>query len=215
MDAVGSRQLLLLLDNCEHLVQACAEFVHVLLEHCPALRILATSREVLGVPGEVVWPVPPLSLPKPTRPQQFADSEAVRLFVERARAANPRFAVTDQSLTALVEVCRALDGLPLAIELAAARARLLSMEQMASRLMDRLQLLTGGSRTALPRQQTLRDTIAWSYDLLTEREQTLFCRLSVFVGGWTLKAAERVCTGSPIVSTRCCTSWVVLLTRRW
>jgi predicted ATPase/class 3 adenylate cyclase/DNA-binding CsgD family transcriptional regulator len=199
LDAVGSRQLLLLLDNCEHLVQACAEFVNVLLEHCPALRILATSREVLGVPGEVVWPVPPLSLPKPTRPQQFADSEAVRLFVERARAANPRFAVTDQNLTALVEVCRHLDGLPLAIELAAARARLLSMEQMASRLTDRLQLLTGGSRTALPRQQTLRNAIEWSYDLLTEREQALFCRLSVFAGGWTIEAAERVCRGSPIV----------------
>jgi predicted ATPase/Tfp pilus assembly protein PilF len=197
-DAIGSHQLLLVLDNCEHVLQTCAEVAELLLGACPRLRILATSREALGISGEVGWPVAPLSLPDLLRPERLAASEAERLFIERARATNPRFTLTGHNARALAEVCLRVDGLPLAIELAASRTRLLSLEQMASRLGDRLQLLTGGSRTALPRQQTLRSTIEWSYDMLSEREQVLFSRLSVFVGGWTLEAAETACAGGPV-----------------
>jgi predicted ATPase len=182
-----ARNLLLILDNCEHLIAACAELVETLLEDCPRLHLLATSREALNVPGEVAWRVPSL-----------VTAEAVQLFVERGQTAWPEFALTDQNAAIVTEICQQLDGMPLALELAAALLRVLSVEQIASRLYDRFCLLTGGARTALPRQQTLRATIDWSYGLLTEDERILLQRLSVFAGGWTLEAAETVCGDSPL-----------------
>ncbi len=179
---LSQRSLLLLLDNCEHLIAACAELSQRILESCARVRILATSREPLQLPGEVTWRVP--SLPLPT---------ATTLFGERARAAAPDFQFSDQNADAIAQICRRLDGMPLAIELAAARVRALSPTQIAQRLDDRFVLLTSGVRTALPRQQTLRATVDWSYALLTEPQQRLFCALSVFSGGWTLEAAESVC----------------------
>jgi predicted ATPase/transcriptional regulator with XRE-family HTH domain len=181
LDHLRDEQALLLLDNCEHLIQACAELAEALLRTCPHLHILATSREALRVPGETAWRVPSL-----------AAGEAVQLFAARARAAQPRFALTAQNGAPVAELCGRLDGIPLAIELAASRLNALSVEQIAARLDDRFRLLTGGSRTALPRQQTLRATIDWSYGLLSEDERTLLQRLSVFAGGWTLEAAEAV-----------------------
>ncbi|MCB5181584.1 AfsR/SARP family transcriptional regulator [Streptomyces antimicrobicus] len=177
----GRRRLLIVLDNCEHLVEAAAQLAETLLTHCPDLRILATSREPLGVPGEVLRPVEPLP-PEP----------AVRLFADRGAAARPGFSAADDP-DAVREICARLDGLPLAIELAAARLRLLSPRQIADRLDDRFRLLTSGSRTVLPRQQTLRAVVDWSWDLLDEGERTLLRRLSVFAGGWDLAAAEAVC----------------------
>src|SRR3712207_5940804 len=184
---------LLLVDNCEHLVEGCAGLVDALLRSCPKLKILATSREVLGVGGEVVWVVPPLSVPDDRDahpPEALLRYDAARLFVERARSVAPAFALTEENAPALARLCRRLDGLPLAIELAAARTRVLSVEQIAGRLDDDFRLLTGGCRTAPPRQQTLRATIDWSYDLLAEEEKVLFRRLSVFAGGFSLEAAE-------------------------
>ena len=181
VDALGARQLLLILDNCEHLVVACAQLADALLAGCPHLRILATSREPLGITGEVLFPVPTLSLP-----------DAVRLFVERAQAVQPALELDEN---AVASICQRLDGLPLAIELAAARTRLLSLDEIGARLADRFGLLTTGSRTAPARQQTLRATLDWSYDLLSAAEQRLLERLAVFVGGWTLAAAEVVCSG--------------------
>jgi predicted ATPase/class 3 adenylate cyclase len=200
-DYLHSRSLLLVLDNCEHLVSACAELVERLLRACPHLRILATSREILAIPGETTWRVRSLAFPDLARlPQVEAERvtavtrcEAARLFIERASAVTPGFAVTGRTAPALAQVCLQLDGIPLAIELAAARVKVLSIEQVAARLDDRFRLLTGGSRTALPRQQTLRATIDWSYDLLSEAERVLLRRLSVFAGGCTLEAAEAVC----------------------
>jgi non-specific serine/threonine protein kinase len=192
------RQLLLVLDNCEHLVQACAELAEGLLRACPELRILATSREPLRAEGETIWRVPSLSVPGPVngRPiEETAGSEAGQLFIERAQAARPEFALTDRTARAVAEVCRRLDGLPLALELAAARVRVLDVEQLAARLDDRLRLLAVGSRTAPPRQQTLRAAVEWSYELLDDQERRLFERLAVFAGGWTLEAAEAVCSG--------------------
>jgi predicted ATPase/DNA-binding SARP family transcriptional activator len=188
------RQLLLVLDNCEHLVDVCAELATALLQACPRLRILATSREELGVTGEILYGVPPLSLP-PHNPQTSTQlqSEAVRLFLERAAAAPAAFTLTDENAPWVAQICRELDGLPLAIELAAARVRVLPVEQIAARLDDRFGLLKG-SRSALPRHQTLRALIDWSYDLLSEPERALLRRLSVFRGGWTLEAAEAVCS---------------------
>ncbi|HZO91795.1 MAG TPA: tetratricopeptide repeat protein [Chthonomonadaceae bacterium] len=190
------KSVLLLLDNCEHLVAACAQLAEALLRTCPKLRILATSREALGIPGERSWRVPSLALPDalhlPPR-EALAENEAVRLFAERAVTAQPSFALTERNAAAVAQICVRLDGIPLAIELAAARVKVLSAEQLAQRLDDRFRLLTGGSRTALPRQQTLRATIDWSYDLLSQAERTLLRRLSVFLGGWTLEAAEAVC----------------------
>jgi predicted ATPase/DNA-binding SARP family transcriptional activator len=189
------RQLLLVLDNCEHLLHACAHLAAELLGACPQLQILATSREALGLTGEVAWPVPTLSVPD--RPdvsprQLLRQFESTRLFVERAGAVKPDFDLTLQNAPAVTEICQRLDGIPLAIELAAARVKALSVEQIAARLDDRFNLLTQGSRTALPRHQTLRSTIDWSYDLLTEPERALFRRLSVFAGGFTLETAEAV-----------------------
>ncbi|GHJ40537.1 BTAD domain-containing putative transcriptional regulator [Streptomyces sp. TS71-3] len=179
----SARELLLVLDNCEHVVDTAARLAETLLTRCPGLTVLATSREPLGVPGECVRPVEPLP-PDP----------AHRLFAERAAAVRPGFDPA-QDPAAVDEICRRLDGLPLAIELAAARLRLLTPRQIADRLDDRFRLLTSGSRTALPRQQTLRAVVDWSWDLLTEEERTVLCEVSVFAGGWELPAAEAVCTG--------------------
>jgi len=194
--AIGSRHLLLVVDNCEHLIQACAELAEALLKACPQLQILATSRESLNVAGERAWSVPPLSLPEPHQvasANQLSLCEAVRLFIERALSTRPSFALTDKNAPAVALLCRRLDGIPLAIELAAARVKALSVEEIAHRLDDCLRLLTVGSRTALPRQQTLQAAFDWSYDLLSEPERVLFRRLGVFSGGLTLETAEQVC----------------------
>jgi predicted ATPase/DNA-binding XRE family transcriptional regulator len=245
-----SQQVLLVLDNCEHLVTVCAQIAEMLLHSCPNLHILVTSREALGLTGEVIWPVPPLSVPTvdcwpaPVIPDESADVyaedsriwpptydwpshtcmfgqapvgehigwptsageksfdltryAAVRLFVERATAAQPEFSLTETNAWTVARICQRLDGLPLAIELAAACTRVLSIEQIAARLDDRFTLLTRGSRTALPRYRTLRATIDWSYDLLSAQEQALLLRLSVFAGGFTLEAATTVCGGEGI-----------------
>ena len=193
---LAAAQLLIVLDNCEHLVQACAELAHELLSCCDQLRILATSREPLHVPGEVTWLVPGLSLPHastlPT-PEELNRYASIRLFVERAAATRPGFVLDSNAAEAVALLCRRLDGIPLAIELAAARTRALTPDEILRRLDDRFRLLTGGARGALERQQTLRATIDWSHDLLDQRERVLFRRLSVFAGGWTLADAEQVC----------------------
>jgi predicted ATPase/class 3 adenylate cyclase len=181
MDYLRDKKLLLILDNCEHLIEACARLTDSLLHQCSGMKILASSREAIGITGESAYRIPSL-----------AESESTRLFVERARAANPKFALTDANTSSVAQICSRLDGIPLAIELAAARIKLLSPEQIAARLDDRFRLLVGGSRTALPRQQTLRALIDWSYDLLAEEEKGLFRTASVFVGGWTLDALEAV-----------------------
>ncbi len=193
--ALKSRRLLLLMDNCEHILEASARLAEAVLQQCPGVRILATSREALGIAGEVRWPVPPLAVPPDgadVHPREVAQYAAVRLFVERAKATQPTFAEGEQA-GAIAHVCRRLDGMPLAIELAAALTPVLSAEQIAARLDRRFGLLTGGSRTALPRQRTLRAAIDWSYDLLVEPERRLLRRLAVFAGGWALEAAEAVC----------------------
>jgi predicted ATPase len=200
-EALRARELLMVLDNCEHLLDACAGLAEALLHACPCLRILATSREPLGLAGETRWRVPSLSLPPPDQaasPEAVAQCEAVQLFVERARAVQPPFALSAANAAAVAEVCARLDGIPLALELAAARLSGLGLAELAARLDQRFRLLTGGSRTVLPRQQTLRATVAWSYDLLTPPEQALFARLAVFAGGWSLEAAEAVGAGDPI-----------------
>src|SRR5829696_6984575 len=202
VDALGDKGLLLVLDNCEHLVEAAAQLVDALLDSCPRLRVLATSREPLDIRGEALWQVPPLSLPATTdgesRVEGLTRYEAVRLFVDRARLRLPDFGLTQENAGVVARVCRKLDGIPLAIELATARMGALAVEQVAQRLEGSLGLLTGGSRTAEPRQQTLRATLDWSYDLLSEVEQALFRRLSVSAGGWTLEAAEAACSGGVI-----------------
>jgi predicted ATPase len=198
---IGAKRTLLLLDNCEHLAEGCADFVEDLLGGCPSLQVLATSREPLGASGEVVWRVPSLDLPDAhtaATTDQVNAHAATQLFVERARAARPDFVVTSQNASAIVELCRRLDGIPLAMELAATRIRLLSIENISARLDDRFRLLSEGRRTAPPRQQTLRATLDWSYALLEDSERQLFNRLSVFAGGWTLEAAEAVCAGEGI-----------------
>jgi predicted ATPase/class 3 adenylate cyclase len=205
VDAFGSKALLLILDNCEHLLAACADLAAALLRTCPKVRILATSREGLGVPGETLWRVPSLSLPDVRRlptSEHLVLYDAVRLFVDRAVAIAPGFALSSENAAAVAQICHRLDGIPLAIELAAARVKVLAVEQIATRLDDRFRLLTGGSRAVLPRQQTLRAAIDWSYHLLTEPERVLFRRLSVFAGGWTLEAAESVSAGGGVESTR-------------
>ncbi|WP_346115543.1 ATP-binding protein, partial [Nonomuraea maheshkhaliensis] len=190
--ALADRELLLVLDNCEHLVAATAELADQLLAACPGLRVLATGREALGITGESILPVSPLGLPPPEAGNPL-DYAAVRLFADRAAAVRPGFAVDAGNAAQVAHICRALDGLPLAIELAAARLRTLSVSDVAARLDDRFRLLTRGSRTALPRHQTLRAVVAWSWDLLDEDEQRMARRLSVFVGGARPEAAERVC----------------------
>lgn len=200
-DFLHSKHLLLVLDNCEHLIAACATLAHSLLRACPRLRILVTSREVVGMAGETVWRVPCLTLPdrqQATPIASLAQYEAVRLFIDRAIAVFPAFMVTNQNAPWVAQVCHRLDGIPLAIELAAARVKVLTVEQIAARLDDRFWLLTGGSRTALPRQQTLQATIDWSYELLSEPERTLWQRLSVLAGGWTLEAAEAIGAGGGV-----------------
>jgi predicted ATPase/class 3 adenylate cyclase/Tfp pilus assembly protein PilF len=197
-DHLKDRRLLLLLDNCEHLLDACARLVDAVLRQCPGVRILASSREALGIGGEQAYRVPSLSLPDtketPT-PASVVPFEAVQLFRERARLARGDFAITERNAAAVASICRRLDGIPLALELAAARVRSLSVDEIDRKLNERFRLLTGGARTALPRQQTLRALIDWSYDLLSEPARCLLQRLSVFAGGWTLEAAEHVCAG--------------------
>jgi predicted ATPase/class 3 adenylate cyclase len=188
------KKLLLVVDNCEHLIDACAELCEVLLHACPNLRIIASSREALGIDGENAYRVPSLSLPDPKDGLQTIEkSEAVKLFMERADAVLPEFEITETNAPILAQICQRLDGIALAIELAASRVRILRVEQIAARLDDAFRLLTGGSRTALPRQQTLRALIDWSYNLLSDEERIILRRLSVFMGGWNLEAAEHVC----------------------
>jgi predicted ATPase len=192
-DYLKQKKLLLVMDNCEHLIDACARLCDLLLHTCPNLQILASSREGLGTEGENTYHVPSLSLPESK--SQFSDfekSEAVSLFAERATSIIPEFELTVSNAPVVAQICKRLDGIALAIELAASRVKLLKVEQIASRLDDAFRLLTGGSRTALPRQQTLRAMIDWSYNLLSDEEKAALQQLSVFVGGWTLEAAESV-----------------------
>jgi predicted ATPase len=220
-DALRSRQLLLILDTCEHVVESVADLVRDLIAACPQLRLVATSREPLRVRGETVWRVPPLSLPKPSlpvpllaigplpaqsprqldSPDGHEEHEAIRLFVERAAAVRPGFTLTGDNRVHVVLVCRMLDGVPLAIELAAARVRALSVEQVAERISDRFRLLASGDRTAPLRQRTLQAAVDWSFDLLTTDEQILLRRLSVFAG-WSLDMAEHVCADDRIPQAR-------------
>lgn len=195
------RHLLFVFDNCEHLIAACAQLADTLLRSCPYLRILATSREPLRVPGELTWRVPSLSVPDPYNLPPLEDVsrfEAIELFANRAQAVAPDFVVTDDNAAPVAQVCYRLDGIPLAIELAAAQVRALSVVQLAARLDDCFRLLTGGSRTALPRHQTMKATLDWSYELLSEPERVLFRRLAVFAGGFTLEAAEAVCSSGGV-----------------
>ena len=199
-DALRPRRLLLALDNCEHLIDACAQLSRQLLAGSPGLRLLTTSREPLRIAAETIWRVPPLSMaPVGTDPaaREAHRYEAIRLFADRAAASRPGFVVGPDNAAAVTSICRALDGLPLAIELAAARVRALSVEEISARLDDRFGLLTTGDRSAAPRQQTLSAAIEWSYELLTAPERALFTRLSVFTG-WSLEMAEQVCSDDDI-----------------
>jgi predicted ATPase/DNA-binding SARP family transcriptional activator len=194
--SLSDSRLLLVLDNCEHVIDACAELAHELLSSCERVRIVATSRQPLGVASEVAWPVPGLELPSDTGAvsvDEVGQCAAVQLFVERASAARPAFTLDPGTAATVAEICRRLDGIPLAIELAAARTRALTPGDILGRLDDRFRLLTGGPRDALPRHRALQATIDWSHELLSDRERMLFRRLSVFAGGWTLHDAERVC----------------------
>ena len=190
-----AKQLLLILDNCEHLITACAQLSADLLSACPQLTIIASSREALGISGETAYRVPSLSLPAPAQVtcEAVMESEAGQLFVERARAVQAHFRLTDSNASAVAQICQQLDGIPLALELAAARVPVFSAEEIAARLDDRFKLLTGGSRAALERHQTLRALIDWSYDLLSDEERAPFRQLSVFAGGWTFEAAQAIC----------------------
>jgi predicted ATPase/class 3 adenylate cyclase len=195
------KQLLLVIDNCEHLLDACAKLVVALLRLCPDVQTLATSRARFGITGEHTYRVPSLSLPDPKRevtPESLVPYESVQLFVDRALLVNPQFRVTGQNAPALASLCYHLDGIPLAIELAAARVRALSVEEIVGKLNQRFRLLIGGSRTALARQRTLRALVDWSYDMLDEAERALFCRSSVFASGWMLEAAEQACCGDGV-----------------
>ena len=196
-----NKRMLLILDNCEHLVDACARLVEKLLSSCSRIQILTTSREVLGLEGEVPYRVPPLSIPDPhIQPsvETLDQFEAVRLFTARVQTAQPDFTITEELIPSITKICQRLDGIPLALELAATRAGVLNIEEIASRLDDRFWLLASGVRTALPRQRTLQASIEWSYSLLPEAERVLFRRLSVFAEGWTLEAAEAVCSDLPL-----------------
>ena len=196
-----TKRLLLVLDNCEHLIESCAHLAESLLTSCADLKILTTSRESLCLSGENVWLVPPLSLPEVktiTLLDLLMEYEGVRLFIERASAINPEFTPSNENAMVITQICQRLDGIPLAIELAAARIRNMSVEQISAGLDDRFQLLTASTRTANVRHQTLHAAIDWSYNLLSETERLLFCRFSVFSGGWTLDAAEAICSGEGI-----------------
>jgi len=200
-EALRQRPTTLLLDNCEHVVEACATVADSLLRSCPTLTILATSRQPLGVQGETTWRVPPLGVPDP-RPERGSDevgaSEAARLFVERARSTLPSFTLNDRNAHAVAQICRQLDGIPLAIELAAARIEALGVQQILERLSDRFRLLGAVNQVVDPRHRTLRAAVVWSHDLLAPAEQVLFRRLAVFAGGWTLEAAEAVCAAAEL-----------------
>jgi len=199
--AIREREALLILDNCEHVIESAAAFADRVLGECRRLRILATSREPLGITGEALWATEPLALPSagPGTSGEIESSPAVRLLRDRAGAVRKDLGGDAHTLSAMVRICRALDGMPLAIELAAARLRTMTIEQLANRLDDRFRLLTGGSRTALPRHRTLRAVVDWSWDLLTDAERIVLRRLSVFAGGASLEAAERVCAGPAVV----------------
>jgi predicted ATPase/DNA-binding SARP family transcriptional activator/DNA-binding CsgD family transcriptional regulator len=200
-DALRARKMLLVVDNCEHLIEAVVRLLDALLDSCPGLRVLATSRETLSAAGEVAWMVPSLTVPGPgqaSTTEKLEGYESVRLFIERARQRDPSFVLSSRNGPAVAQVCRRLEGIPLAIELAAARIGVLSVERIAERLDDSLRLLTAGGRTALPRHRTLRATLEWSHELLGEPERKLFRRLSVFAGGSTLEAAEAVGAGDGI-----------------
>ncbi|GAA2323488.1 BTAD domain-containing putative transcriptional regulator [Streptomyces violaceusniger] len=197
--AVREREALLILDNCEHVIESAAVFAHRVLGECRRLRILATSREPLGITGEALWPVEPLALPEgDAGPGEIGSSPAVQLLRDRAGAVRRGLAADAHTLATMARVCRALDGMPLAIELAAARLRTMSVDHLAHRLDDRFRLLTSGSRTALPRHKTLRAVVDWSWELLTDAERRVLRRLSVFSGGASLEAAERVCAGDGV-----------------
>ena len=200
-ESVASRKLLLVLDNAEHLLAACGELVDLLLRRCDRLAILVTSRERLGIAGELTYRVPSLSVPD-TRgdatPEEALASEAARLFIERARLQRPELVITEKDATPLASMCRRLDGIALAIELAAPRVRTMSIGELSRRIDDRFSLLTEGSRTALPRHRTLRSLIDWSHDLLHDAEKRVLWRAAVFGGGWTLEGAESVCSGTPV-----------------
>src|SRR5262249_31870116 len=190
------RQLLLLLDNCEHLLKACGELADALLRRCPGVRLLATSREALHISGERAWRVPSLGIPdlhSMPRPDEIVDYPALQLFVERAQAVQSDFAVTSRHAAGVVAaICTRLEGLPLAIELAAAWVRALGVDQILERLDNTFGLLVGGSRSAPSRQQTMRTTLDWSYGLLEDADRVVFQRLAVFAGGWSLEAAEAI-----------------------
>ena len=201
LEALRGKQLLLVLDNCEHLVEECAALAERLLSECPDVNILATSREGLGVPGESAWLLPSLSLPETVtslETSRIFESEAVSLFIERAEEVRPDFQIGSAEALTVARICMQLDGIPLAIELAAARIKLLSVQEIADRLDRRFSLLTGGRRTALPRHQTLQAAIEWSYELLSLPEQILFRRLSVFSGSFSLEAAEAICSDQEV-----------------
>ena len=196
-----SKRLLLVLDNAEHLLGACTQLADHLLRRCDQLAILVTSRERLGITGEVAYRVPSLSVPdarQDAASEEALACEAARLFIDRARLQRPDFAIAAKDAAPLASICRRLDGIALAIELAAPRVRSMSLEELSRHLDDRFGVLTGGSRTALPRHRTLRSLIDWSYDLLGDSEKTMLCRASVFAGGWTVEAAERVCSGENV-----------------
>jgi predicted ATPase/class 3 adenylate cyclase len=204
LERLRAKSCLLVLDNCEHLLEACARLTEGLLRNCPEVRVLASSREGLGIAGETTYHVLSLSVPESEReatPDTLAPCDSARLFLDRAQSHHPSFGITDRNAPAVAQICRRLDGIPLAIELAAARVRAMPVEQLAGRLSDCFRLLTGGSRTALPRQQTLKAALDWSYDLLAEQEKVLYARLSVFAGGCTLEAAEAVCSGEGIADS--------------
>jgi predicted ATPase/Tfp pilus assembly protein PilF len=201
IDHLASRRLVLLLDNAEHLLGPCAELAYAVLRHCGNVEVLTTSREPLGVEGEQLYRVPPMPVPDPKRdvtPDDIAHYESVRLFVERARLHEPRFAMDVENAAAIASICYRLDGIPLSLELAAARVQSMTIEEIDNGLGQRFRLLTGGSRTSLPRQQTLRSMIDWSTNLLREAEKALLLRCSVFAGGWTAESAGKVCVGAPI-----------------
>jgi predicted ATPase/class 3 adenylate cyclase len=198
------KALLLIVDNAEHLIETAAEMIGQVLRSCPEVRVLVASREVLGLPEETTWRVPPLALPQPEgtggewSPQSLGRCDAVRLFVERTAAAQPGFELTEANGPVVVQICRRLDGIPLAIELAAARMRTMALQAVSARLSDRFQLLSGGRRSSTPRQQTLQALLDWSYDLLTEEERTVFRRLAAFAGGWMLEGAEGIVGGDGV-----------------
>ena len=207
-----SKTALLILDNCEHLLDASAYLADTLLKHCPQLKILATSREALGILGEIVYHMPSLGLPNIQQTlEKFREYESVRLFEERAQLAQSDFKLTMENASSVAQICSRLDGIPMAIELAAARVNMFSTAQIAARLDDRFNLLTGGSRTALPRQQTLRASIDWSWNLISDSERALLRRLTVFAGGWTLEAAESVCSAAGDIESNQVSEWMTQL----